>query len=146
MCRWCDSVSSNVERMMRERPPSLHSPSYVVKPAITISIHYNHLAFQWGFVVLVEPWGALVQPGGLGVTYLQGLLQLVVCSPSCATFAIKEMEPVMELKALANQTPLQVVWELGLQESCRELFYTVKIPTLNYLLIYHFSIYVLKNL
>lgn len=52
----------------------------------------------------------------------------------------------MELKALTNRTPLQVVWELVLQERCRELFYTINIPTLNNLLIYHSSIYIFKNL
>lgn len=108
-----DSVSSNVERMTRERPPGLHSPSYVVKPAITISIHYNHLAFQWGFVVLVEPCAAA---WGLGDTYLQGLcsswryMLSVLCD-------LRRQRQGAESSCEPKGSPLQVVRELWLQES-----------------------------
>lgn len=119
-----DSVSSNVERMTRERPPGLHSPSYVVKPAITISIHYNHLAFQWGFVVLVEPWGALVQQPGASATPTSrdsapaGGVLSVLCD-------IRRQRQGAESSCEPKDSSLQVFWELWLRES---YFIPVKVP------------------
>lgn len=119
-----DSVSSDVERMTRERPPGLHSPSYVVKPAITISIHYNHLAFQWGFVVLVEPWGALVQQPGASATPTSrdsapaGGTRSGLCD-------LRRQRQAAESSCEPKGSPLQVVWELWLKES---YFIPVKVP------------------
>lgn len=119
-----DSVSSNVERMTRERPPGLHSPSYVVKPAITISIHYNHLAFQWGFVVLVEPWGALVQQPGASATPTSR-----DSAPAGGTLSVlcdlRRQRQGAESSCEPKDSPLQVFWELRLRES---YFIPVKVP------------------
>lgn len=117
-----DSVSSNVERMTRERPPGLHSPSYVVKPAITISIHYNHLAFQWGFVVLVEPCAAA---WGLGDTYLQGLCSSwrYALSPVRSSPSTTRSWKLLRTQRLTSTGCLGTV-------TTRELFHISKSPTL----------------